>query len=263
MPRFLVNARWLLRRRRGETGTRSSSDRSTESRETGEYQQAERSLMDSIYGDPASSLARESTMTKTTNLQSQISTTSCPQPGQSLVDLNSRSESVGTDFDLPVRSVSTSTGPARSTIFDHCATNRWYAINSAVDLVADILSATYSKCFVYADGQFKFPDIRSVRELTGRPYFQFCASEQHSLMLRILQTYGYQKNECYRLYLYQDEDSGHTQKAIESGQRLISRVEYVHIGPFDDISSTKNLPTTMTRQEYSYLLNMLLQPLTY
>jgi hypothetical protein len=82
-------------------------------------------------------------------------------------------------------------------------------------------------------------------------------------MLRILQTYGYQKNECYRLYLYQDDDSGNTQKAIESGQRLISRVKYVHIGPFGDISSTKNLPAMMTRQEYSYLLNMLLQPLTY
>jgi hypothetical protein len=65
------------------------------------------------------------------------------------------------------------------------------------------------------------------------------------------------------LYLYQDEDGGHAQKAIESGQRLISRVEYVHTGPFGDISSTENLPTTMTRQEYSYLLNMLQQPLTY
>jgi hypothetical protein len=65
------------------------------------------------------------------------------------------------------------------------------------------------------------------------------------------------------LYLYQDEDGGHAQEAIESGQRLISRVEYVHMGPFGDISSTKNLPSTITRQEYSYLLNMLLQPLTY
>lgn len=65
------------------------------------------------------------------------------------------------------------------------------------------------------------------------------------------------------MYLYQDEDGGHAQKAIESGQRLISRVEYVQIGPFGDISSTKNLPATMTRQEYSYLLNMLLQPFTF
>jgi hypothetical protein len=80
---------------------------------------------------------------------------------------------------------------------------------------------------------------------------------------RICQTYGYEQNEWYRLYLYQDEDGGHAQKAIESGQRLISRVEYVHIGPFGDILSTKNLPATMTRQEYSYLLNELLQPLTY
>jgi hypothetical protein len=82
-------------------------------------------------------------------------------------------------------------------------------------------------------------------------------------VLRICQTYGYEQQECYRLYLYQDEDGGHTQKAIASGQRLISRVEYVHIGPFGDISSTKNLPATMTRQEYSYLLNILQQPLTY
>lgn len=82
-------------------------------------------------------------------------------------------------------------------------------------------------------------------------------------MPRICQTYGYEQNECYRLYLYQDEDDGYAQKGIESGQRLISRVEYVHIGPFGDISSTKNLPTTMTRQDYSYLLNMLLQPLTF
>jgi hypothetical protein len=167
MPRFLVNARLLLRGRRGETGTRSSSDRSIESLNTDEYQGAERSLMDSIYGNPASSLPPESTMTKTTNLQSHISTTACPQPGQSLVDLNSRSESVGTKFDLPVQSVSTSTGPARSTIFDHCATNRSSALNSALNLVADILSATYSKCLIYPKGEYKFPNIRPVRELSG------------------------------------------------------------------------------------------------
>jgi hypothetical protein len=154
-----------LRRRRGGTGTQPSSNRSIESFDTDEYQKAERSLMDSIYRDPASSLVPESTMTKTTNLQSQIPTTACPQPGQSLVDLNSRSESVGTEFDLPVRSLSTLTGPASSTIFDHCATNRSSAINSALNLVADILSATYSKCLIYPKGEYKFPNNRPVREL--------------------------------------------------------------------------------------------------
>ncbi|KAG7561847.1 hypothetical protein FFLO_02748 [Filobasidium floriforme] len=249
MPRFLISARWFLRRRSGKTGTQSSSDRSIESLETGEYQQAELSLMHSIYGDPASSLAPKSTMTKTTDLQSHMSTTACPQPGQPLVNLNSRSESVGTEFDLPVRSLSTSTGPARSTIFDHCAANRSSAINSALNLVADTLSAIYSKCLIYPKGEYTFPNIRPVRELSGNLPAQI--------------TYSYEKNECYRLYLYQDEDGGHAQKAIASGQRLISRVEYVQIGPFGDISSTKHLPSTITRQEYSHLLNMLQQPLTY
>jgi hypothetical protein len=193
MPRFLVNAISLLRRRRGETGTRSSSSRSIKSLDTDDYQKAERSLMDSIYGNPASSLAPESKLTETTNLQSQISTTACPQPGQSLVDFNSRSESVVTDFDLPVRSLSTSTGPARSTIFDHCPTNRSSAINSALNLVADILSATYSKCLIYPKGEYKLPNIRHVRELSGnlpaqivrltRVYSRLCASHLPDMRL--------------------------------------------------------------------------------
>jgi hypothetical protein len=190
MTRFLLNARSLLRRRSGQTGTRSSSDRSIGSLETDEYQNAERSLMYSIYGDPASSLAPESTMTKTANLQSETSKTSCPQPGRSLVHVNSTSESVGTDLDLPVRSVSTSTGLARSTIFDHCATNRSSAIHPAVELVADILSATYSKCLIYTKGEYKFPNIRPVRELSENlpaqivPLTRLCASYLPDIRLR-------------------------------------------------------------------------------
>jgi hypothetical protein len=64
------------------------------------------------------------------------------------------------------------------------------------------------------------------------------------------------------LYLYQDAGN-YTQDAIENPQQLISRVEYAHVGTFGDISPARNLPSTVTRQEYSSLSGKLLQPLIY
>lgn len=87
-------------------------------------------------------------------------------------------------------------------------------------------------------------------------------SDQSQFVPCICQTNGYERNEYYRLHLYQDA-GGYTQAAIENPQELISRVEYAHVGTFGDISPTRNLPSTVTRREYAILFAELCQSLIY
>lgn len=194
MPRLFEGARRYLRRRRGEAKPQISSSTHRESFEMEiEMERASQSLIDSTLVTLTSSLPPDSLPAESTDLGSQSIFAAYLQPEGSLVASNKR-ETVTSGSELPVQSVSTSTGPARSTIFDHCATNRSSAIHPAVKLVADILSATYSKCLIYPKGEYKVPNIRPVRELSGnlpaqsvrltRVYSQLCASHLPDIRLR-------------------------------------------------------------------------------
>jgi hypothetical protein len=155
-------------------------------------ERASQSLIYSTTVTLTSSLPPDSLPAESTDLGSQSVYATYLQP-EGFVVASNESGTVISGFDLPVQSVSTSTAPARSTLFDHCATNRSSAINSALNLVADILSATYSKCLIYPRGDYKFPNIRPVRELSEnlpaqivrltRVYLRLCASHLPDIRL--------------------------------------------------------------------------------
>jgi hypothetical protein len=168
MPRLFEGARRYLRRRRGEAKPQTSSSTHRESFEMEiEMERASQSLIYSTTVTLTSSLPPDSLPAESTDLGSQSVFATYLQPEGSVVASN-ESGTVISGSDLPVQSVSTSTGPARSTIFDHCATDRSYAINSAVDLVADILSATYSFISTWHPAIYVLSRLRGIQRVCGR-----------------------------------------------------------------------------------------------
>jgi hypothetical protein len=163
MSKFFRAVKSPFQKRQHRSHDRSSISSQRNSSE--EMEVASNSLIDSMKENPAPSLEPGSAITDRIDLGFQSAVTTYLQFERSVVSSKSERETVVLGSDLPVQQVSSSTTAAGSAIFDHCATNRSSAIHPAVNLVADILSATYSKCFIYPEGEFEFPEIRPVRTL--------------------------------------------------------------------------------------------------
>jgi hypothetical protein len=161
MSKVFLRAKRLFRRHQHEFNAQSSTSSRRKSSE--EMEIATCSLIDSMRRGPIFSLGPDSATTGTINLGLQSAYTTYSQPERFTGTSKSVPETVASGSNFPGQTSLTSTKAAGQSKLDHCATIFSSGTHRAVDLVVDILTATYSKCFIYPEGQFKFPDIRPVR----------------------------------------------------------------------------------------------------